>query len=71
MLERCSTRLSTPPSEVARFHTASGAGDGGRPAATDLHRQHATKPALHLARGDSVAGSDRLRLEAAGAISLQ
>ena len=36
------------------IHSA-GAGDGGSLAALDPHRQHAAKPALHLARGNCMA----------------
>ena len=53
---RCSIRLSTPPSEVARFQSYPGRGrDRRRLAARDAERQHAAEAALHLARRDRVA----------------
>ena len=54
---RCSIRLSTPPSEVARFHkeTRAAVAMRGLLAASDQDREHAAEAALHLAGGQRVA----------------
>ena len=71
---RCSIRLSTPPSEVARFHklTRAAVAIAGALAAGDLDRQHGAEAALHLARGDVVAGMLRqARVEHAGDVRMR
>ena len=61
MLARCSIRLSTPPSEVARFHSSTRAAVAIAAASPprDADRQHAAEPARHLARGHRMAGNAR------------
>src|ERR1700742_238683 len=52
---RCSIRLSTPPSEVARFQICTRAAVLIL-AAFHADGQHAAEAAMHLARSDGVAG---------------
>ena len=50
MLARCSIRLSTPPSDVARFHSSTRAAVAiaARSPPLHAHRQHAAEAARHL-----------------------
>ena len=60
-LARCSTRLSVPPSEVARFHSATCAAVAMAAASPPAHadRQHAAEAAVHLPRRHRMAAARR------------